>query len=263
MAALVTVEAPQFAPATGGLLSVANVVDGDRRLGMGVTYDDQGLCGLPSPLPEGCWVTGPAEQTKAFDGLGDPVEAPSFGIYKGVECWLSGDDNFEGTAAKSLGLGESYAVASALRATILDVAPDTILAGSANDPVLALAAAEQYLGANYSGVGVIHVSKYGATILAHLGLLVRNLDGSLETWLGTSVSADAGYTDGLTAETTTFTIWASGQVNLWRTPVIVNNAPRTDLNKGRAIAERLYSATVECTHGKVVAAATTLTTTGV
>ena len=259
MAALVTVEAPEFGPATGGLLSVANVIDGDARVGMGITYDNQGLCGVASPLPAGCWVSGPAEQTKAFAGFGDDVEAVSFGIYKGVECWLDGSDNFEATATKSLGLGESFAVAKAIATTILEVAPTIILPGATNDPVLALAKTEQWLGENYSGVGVIHVTRYGASILAHLGLLVRNLDGSLETWLGTKVSADAGY---IANESINFNIWATGQVNLWRTPTIVNNAPNTSLNKGRAIAERLYAATVECVHGKVVAAATTLTTTG-
>jgi hypothetical protein len=257
MAALATVEAPEFGPASGGLLSVANIVEGEPRIGMGITYDNTGLCGVAHALPAGCWVAGPSDQNKAFDGLGANVEAVSFGIYKGVECWLSGDDNFEATAVKGLGLGESFAVASALRSTLLDVSPTVILAGSTNDPALALAKAEQWAGENYSGQAVVHVTRYGATILANLGLLVRNLDGSLETWLGSKVSADAGY---LAGESTSFTIWITGQVNIWRTPVIVNNAPNTTLNKGRGLAERLYAATVDCIHGKVVAAASTLTT---
>jgi len=255
MAALVTVEAPEFGPATGGLLTVANVVDGDARVGMGVTYDNTGFCGVARALPQGCFSTGPAQQTKTFDGFGTNPAAASFGIYKGVECWLSGDDNFEATATRGLGLGESFAVASALASTILEVSP-TIILPATNDPVLALAKAEQWAGENYSGIPVIHVTRYGASILASLGLLVRNLDGSLETWLGSKVSADAGY---IANESTAFNIWVTGQVNLWRTPVIVNNAPNTTLNKGRAIAERLYAATVDCIHGKVVANSITLT----
>jgi len=256
MGTFLAVEAPDIAPATGGLLSVANVVDGDRRVGFGVAYSNEGLCGLPKDLPAGCFNDGPVagNPAKSFDGFAD-VTAPSFGIYKGVECWLDGSNDYTATATKALQLGESYAVAKALATKVLDVSP-TIILPATNDPVVAFAAAEQWAGVNYSGQAVIHVTRYGATILASLGLLVRNLDGSLETWLGTKVSADAGYTSG---ETTTFNIWVTGQVNLWRTPIIVNSAPNTNLNKGRAIAERLYSATVDCMRGKVVATATTLT----
>lgn len=255
MATFLAVEAPDFAPATGGVLSVANINDGDRRFGFGVAYSNEGLCGLPSELPEGCFNVGPPIGAgKVFDGFAD-VEAEAFGIYKGVECWLDGSNDYTETATKALTLGESYAVAHALRTLVLDVSPVIILP-STNDPVVAFAAAEQYAGEHYSGVATIHVTRYGATILASLGLLVRNLDGSLETWLGTKVSADAGY---ISNETDAFNIWVSGQVNLWRTPIIVNQAPNTTLNKGRAIAERLYSATVDCFHAKVVATATTLT----
>jgi hypothetical protein len=98
---------------------------------------------------------------------------------------------------------------------------------------------EQYLALEIPGQGYIYMGPAAATYAVNNHLLIRNLDGTLETYLGTPVVV-------LTEPSQAGTVWASGPVNLWRGPVEVHDAPAWTLNMGRALAERLYSLSIEC-----------------
>jgi hypothetical protein len=252
---------PTFTPLGGGLLSVANIVPDEARISMGVAYPASGICGMPSPTPDNCFIDGPdIGSGMTAGGFGD-VTADSFGLYQGVECWIDQDEDFSTIAKESLLAGETFGVEVQVRAEILDVSPVSL--GVTLDPVLALAKAERYARANYSGIPVIHVSPYGLVVLDSLHLVKQDLDGTLRTTLGSKIAVGGGY-DATLAEAATFNLWVTGQVNVWRGPVISTPDVRNyTLNKQRGIAQRLYAVTVDCIKAKATVNATTPTNAGV
>jgi hypothetical protein len=257
-APLLAVDAPVFTPERRGILSVANIYPDIARIGMGgVAYPALGVeSAKPIQTPNSCFITGTVSpSTKSYPIGFDDITSIAFALYTGVECWLDGGDDYGSTASAALNAGEGFGIAKYLRSLLLDVSPVSL--GTTLDPVLALAKAEQYARVNYNGVPVIHVSAYGATILDGLGLLQSDLDGRLRTRLGSLVSADAGY-DAAIAETTTFNLWVTGQVNLWYTPPIVSTGQDRAHNKAEALAERVYALTVDSFHAKATVNAATV-----
>jgi hypothetical protein len=181
---------------------------------------------------------------KSFGGVGNETVTQVFGAYQGIECQLNGGiDNFRDIAQRVLENGEYRVVDGALAATLATTATATAPA-TATTIISAIGILEQYLAGQVPGRGYIHLTALAATYAAANHLLIRNLDGTLETYLGTPIVVNS--------EPSMINVaYASGPIKLWRGPVEVNDAPNLLVNKGRAIAERLYSLVIECGAWKV------------
>jgi len=161
-----------------------------------------------------------------------------FGAYQGIECFLNGGlDDFRAIAQRVLEAGEHHIVDSGITHA-LEVAA-TVLTPAATTITSAIATMEQKLAEQVPGQGYIYLSPAAATYAATANLLVRELDGTLTTYLGTPVVI-------LTESTGPASVYASGPVNIWRSPINVVDAPNVTVNLGAAIAERLYAVSIEC-----------------
>lgn len=250
MASGISVEAPDIAPLPGGLLSVANILTADGgRVGMGVSFDGSGLCAPVQIAPETCWSTFDevlGVDGKVFDGLAGG-ESVVFGVYKGIECWLNGSDDYSTLAQRGLELGESVGVERAFQAAVLDDDPDDVLTGAVG-PVTALAALEAWAATQFGSRATLHVGRFGAVWLASKGLISANLDGTLSTIQGTLVANGAGYnyTDASTGTFDTWDMWITPQVNLWPGTVVTSLGQARTFNTQRALAERPWAAALAC-----------------
>ena len=178
---------------------------------------------------------------KTFSGYPTAVSTQVFGVYQGIECWLNGDvDDFRSVAQRVLEAGEYFAVDGVLSAQLATLAVATV---TSTNMATALAALEAKLAQSVPAQGYIYMGAAAATHAAAAHLLVRNLDGTLETYLGTPIV--------ILTDPTIAVMYASGPVTIWRGPVNVIDAPNLILNKGRALAERLYSLAIECGAWKV------------
>jgi hypothetical protein len=246
VAGLLTVEAPTFAPAKGGLLAVANVIPGaNGHILSGVVYDSP-VCGTARALGDWC---DPDEDPKVFDGLDSTMGAP-FGIYKGIECGLFSAP-YDTEARRSLELGASVAIETGVQISLLNVEATDITPtpGTAVTPTLGLGLLEQHAGTVYGGLPTLHVNRLGTVVL---GSHVRHEGdtGRLYTRQGTPIANGAGYgatgPGGGVAAAGEFWMYMTGQVNLWMSDIIESQAPNPELNRSVALAEQIVVPTVEC-----------------
>jgi hypothetical protein len=236
---LTWIEAPARAPRPNTSLNVIPVHDVSNEHFVGYQYMAD-PCGFPSMLPQDCYITyGPAEGTpKGFEDPGNPVITDVFGAYQGIECFLNGGlDDFQALANRMLEAGEHRIVDGRLVGLLGGATATTPPSAATISGAIGLL--EQYLALEIPGQGYIYMGPVAATYAANANLLIRNLDGTLETYLGTPIIV-------LTEPSAAGTIWASGPINLWRGPVVTTQAPGWTLNQGRALAERLYSLAIEC-----------------
>ena len=199
-------------------------------------------CVFPGTVPQDCYIqVGPAVGTeKTFGDASVDLTTEVFGLYAGIECFLNGGINeFRDVATRVLENGEYHGVDVVLQAAIGALATATTPT-SGDNIVEVIGILEQTLATNVPGQGYIYLSPYLATLAVSESLLIRNLDGTLETYLGTPVVILS------VGGTALGTAYASGPVNLWRSPINLVDAPAWETNMGRALAERLYSISVEC-----------------
>lgn len=176
---------------------------------------------------------------KTFGSPGNEVITQVFGAYQGIRCSLNGGlDEFRSIAQRVLENGEHFVVDGALTALLQTAAVATTPA-TATTAQGALGALEQALAQQVPGQGYIFLSPIAATYAVGQHLLLQQIDGSLTTILGTPVVI-------LTDPAALNVAYASGPVNIWRGPVEVNDTPDFRLNMGSALAERLYSVSIEC-----------------
>lgn len=250
MASRITVPTPARRPYRGGLMSVAEVLDStDPHFGQGVQFD-QDSCAMPKLAPGDCWATyEEADPDKVAEGISSGTGV-SFTLYSAVECFIGPDDDFAERAEAQLLGGESYAVEALLNAEVFTAVTED-LATAANLQA-AIGAAEQWLGSNYPGLGIIHADRTQTTNATALGIVERGVDFPLETKQGTpwANSAGLGADDG-TAPISPSAIYASGLITVWRGPVHVNRADDLPLNTTLAIAERHYSMAIDCAIARV------------
>lgn len=241
----VAVDAPRVAPALGGLLAVADIVEStDPHIGFGIEYqswlcEDGGYTSGCVDAPGGV----PVDSPKLFGGS-HIVEGVPVVVYAGIECDLFGAP-YLAQAQDRLAGSEDRLVAAAfyrhaaLGAWNAGTAP-VVLPGpiTADNIVEAIAALEQYAGENYAGQPILHMNRAMATLAIAADVVYPGLDGSLTTGLGTPVAASAGYPDGV--------IFITGAVHLWRTSVDTYQAPNTSTNTSIALAERTYVLSTDC-----------------
>jgi hypothetical protein len=245
------VEFPAPRPKVGGLYPVATVVDvDDLHILMGVQAESR-LCTparewehkCPIEFPGDCaHADDPARQKKIADAFflmtGDP-----FTVYDMIECRDKADYSDEVRA--SLALKEQAAVERHVIHAIdhLSVAPDPD--HIPKNIVEAVAFAEESVANDYAAQGLIHMSPVGATLAVAAQVVFPSIDGGLATALGTPVVAGAGYTRIKSTE-----VFATGQVVLYRGPVLVQNVPSMQngavCEPPRSLAERTVVPLVEC-----------------
>jgi len=275
----VLIEAPQIERYTGGLYAVAPpqpgpVVDGNaERWENGIQYQ------VSTCVETKTWAvtcgTDPERADKTFDQTFDLVEGTPFVSYLGVQCALPGHtlEEYSANVFNALDLCEQRTVertfwtgdqgndphlANGVYDAVTNPNGVHVLADSNLTPLgvmQGVAALEDWLGNNYCGVGVLHAPRGLAPYAANF----RLIDGTnprLNTPLGTHWAFGAGYSvntgpDGTTAEAGTAWIYATGQVNVWRSqiwmqPGDLEQAFNRRTNDVEIIAERAFVITREC-----------------
>lgn len=261
------VDPPAITPYEFGLFSVAQRPAPER--------DDHWRCGVQyEPFAcdkakgEGDRCDTPQPDKAADDGV-PLVEGDPFTIYDGYLCRLPGradPQELINRATQALILGEQRAVEEAFwtgnlgndphladpSAVVVNVTPTP---ADALTVVAGVAALENYLGENYSGVGVLHSPRGVATLLSRDGVITATRTG-LRTVLGTGLAAGGGYVvntgpDGTPAPDGYAWIYATGAVVIRSGEVIVNPdtiaaAFNRATNEVHILAERQYVITREC-----------------
>lgn len=237
---LTWVEAPARLPRPNTSLDVIPVrdVSADHFVGFQYMADP---CVMPTDLPESCYIQvgDPADTEKDFGDVPEAVTTDVFGVYAGIECFLNGGiEDFVDMSRRVLTNGEYYAVDQRL-AAIIQAASSPTIPATAPDIVTMIGILETALANNVPGQGYIYLSPALATLAVANYVVFRNLDGTLETGLGTKIVVVTGPSLAVTG-------YASGQPTLWRSPINAASAPAWTTNRGRGLAERLYSLTIEC-----------------
>lgn len=264
---------PPTQAAVGGLFAAARFPelpsDGNgNRWECGVQYQADS-CASPEGWTFVCPPEVPADKPAT---LTLPlVEGSPFIALLGIECKLVGNtlDEFERHVVRAYTLCEQRAVEeifwsgsegnnSLSRPDALPADRCTVVAGTTVAPLsltAGVAALEGYLGDNYCGVGVIHAPRDVAAYAA-AERQVAGAGAVLTTTLGTRWAFGAGYSvntgpDGVAAPAGVAWLYATGQVNIWRSEVYVNPddlryAFNTRTNDVTIFAERTYAITTEC-----------------
>lgn len=235
---LTWVEAPPRQKRPNTSLDVIPVIDVPAEHFVGFVFASD-PCAFPNPTPQDCYIQiGSTDPDKSFTTADDHVATEVFGAYQGIRCWLnSGASEFAATAGRVLSAGEYRVVDGAIAAMLLaEAAPIAATATSLSSVIGAL---ETALAVQVPAQGLLFMTPLIATYAAEAHLLIRNLDGTLETYLGTPVVI-------LTEPSVSDRIFASGPMTLWRSPVTSVDQSDVTFNQGSALAERLYSLALEC-----------------
>lgn len=275
----ITIEAPQVERYSGGLYAVAPpqqgpVSDGNpNRWENGVQYRSE-ACADATTWAVTCG-TDPAREAKVPD-LGLPtVLGTPFVAYLGVLCSLPGWtlEEFGRSVRNALEACEQRAIeqtfwtgdmgndphlANGVFNSVTNPDGVHVLAGSgvtAVSVVDGVSALESWLGDNYCGVGVLHSPTAVAAYAANQYLL-NGVNPRLTTPLGHRWAFGAGYSvntgpDGTPAPAGTAWIYATGQVNIWRSPIWMQPdqleyAFNTRTNDVELFAERTFVIAKEC-----------------
>lgn len=195
-----------------------------------------------------------ARDTKVADDGVSQVTGSPIVIYHLFSCRGIGGIDLEARAARALETGASRAVEQGF-ADILGGAAVALTSGTPVGAVEGLALLEQEGGESYGGQRVIHADLATATVLISQSL-VREVNGRLETMLGSIVVAGPGYRNATTVPSQpgqgAHWMFATGAVNLWadatiKTPLVIDN-PATGVydNEFRVLVERTFVPTYEC-----------------
>lgn len=248
-----TVEVGENAPLHGGLLNVGKSLGflhdvPDPHIGGGAQWENNS-CGVNAFAPGVCddALDINPETVKEFDGLGW-TEAQPFALYKGIQCGLLRKDYREKTT-RAFDLGEGFALEAAVDTLILKGSDDESN-GVALSPNAAIALLEQIIASAGSGMGYIHVSRYGAAFLADEAAVKADSDFHLWTAQGTPIINGGGYSrTGPADEQVTgsqFWMYATGPLHVWRGPLVYSEGPGLEYNINTGLAERMYAVGAEC-----------------
>jgi hypothetical protein len=249
----VYIEAPNVAPAAGGLYAVATVRDNvDVHIGAsGATYLSEN-CGVASSLVDPACLTAEDRAAKTF-GETDVIVGDPFAVYKGVECVDMTEDDSD-WARRGLELTEHIAVERAMPSTLFAGATDlTPAPGTPLTVLQGIALLEGWAGNEYGGTPVLHMDRQVAAIGLAEEVLTHDLNYTITTKQGALVANGGGYyrmddPSGDPPAAGESWIYITGAVTVSRTPVIVNRVlgASEGLNLQRALAERFIAVTAEC-----------------
>lgn len=238
------VEAPVATPYRFGLFSVLSFDPGDRS-GIGITWQSQN-CHMVQATENACINPGvPGKEADDYCHVG---EAQPVTVYVLNDESLAGIPlaEHEQAARDRLAMGEQAAVESVVSAAALAAASPvaSALGGSpAEQALVALGIVEQELAAMTGAEGIIHMSRFAASLLP-----LDKTGSMLRTQLGTPVAAYGGW-DGhsLGGSPTGLTILGTGPGKAYRGPVeTYPGTPALDINDASVLAERTYTIGFDC-----------------
>lgn len=285
------VNPPTFTPSPYGLLSVAQVANGDGtpHWQNGVTWQSRCLVPMGRLTYDECIaVTGsggpPPEPNAKTDVLDLTLRgATPFTAYAKFDCALIGMDDALKIATDALAQSEPWQVERAFwtglvdgrvlafphlaaNADVLDAqsiklqsSASIVVTGAAVDAVSGLGLLESALADCYNGVGVIHIPVKLLPTLQAWGLVTAQ-SGKLRTLNGNLVAVGGGYPGtsptGVTPATGESWMYATGAVFMYRGEVQVpvdkvSSINRTN-NTREMIAERTYVLGWDCCHHAVL-----------
>lgn len=244
-----------FTVSTGTNYQVAAYADGSG-LYPAARADD--VVTLPAEAGTQTWVLeAVAEPEKRLRVGGDQVSATPFTVYEGVQCRTVDVGDALKRAERRLTLRESYWVETEFTRQWLR-GPDVVTPNGST--ALSLCAAvgvlEEFLAANYGGIGVLHVPRSVAACVG-TGGVVQQRNGQLRTHLDNVWSFGAGYGNasptGTPAPAGHAWLYATGPVVARRTEVVSREELEWRRNNTVAIAERTYAVSADCLQAAVLA----------
>lgn len=266
-----TIDPPQIERQIGGLYAAANFPnppgDGDRWEN-GVQYQAE-TCADATTWAITCGTDAERETKEATLAL-PLVSGTPFVAYLGILCPLVGYtlEEFGRLVRNALEACEQRAVERTFWTGDMGndphlADPDTVVLGGAEPlgVLQGIATLESYLADTYCGVGVLHAPRGLAPYAANFGL-IQGTNPRLSTPLGTRWAFGAGYSvnigpDGTPAPDGTAWIYATGQVNIWRSevwmqPDDLEQAFSRTTNDVEMFAERSFVLTTECVTAAVL-----------
>lgn len=187
------IDGPDRSPLPYGVFSVASLAEAaTERWENGVQWEAFG-CDPVSVVVGDCDPEIAEGFPKEFPDGGPGVgEASAFTVYGAAKCSPTGGeiDKQNRLAEETLLAREEQAVELRLWAAL--AADDAAVLLTSAEPLIALAKAEKWIGDNYGSKGVIHASRFAATILVKTAVL-RPVGGQMQTQLGTPVVVGSGY----------------------------------------------------------------------
>lgn len=262
------VAAPTVIPVRFGLFSTSVVVEEQNAHWQNGVEWEPVACSKAGTTECECSGESPAVPAKTYRNGTPTVEVAPFTVYGSFECspigrWGDGQQRAlahllageERAVETAIGTGEAGADPNFTQA--VDVSPSD--GASIAEGVAIL---EQYLGANYHSIGVIHMSRREATYAkaADVVCCPSNGDSQLRTALGTFIAAGGGY-DGQSGPTTPGPdqawIYATGRPHIRRsapfmTPPDRKAALDTEFNNLRFLVERTYTVGWDCVTAAVL-----------
>jgi hypothetical protein len=261
------IDPPSVQRSIGGLYSVAPPQDGPgegNRWENGIEYQAE-TCADPTAWAVTC-STDELREAKESTLTLPTVTGTPFVAYLGILCTKVGYtfEEFARLTRNGLDMCEQRTVERTFWTGDMGNDPHladpstVILAGSdvtALGIVQGVAALESYLGDNYCGVGVLHAPRGLAPYAANMRL-TEGTSPRLTTVLGTRWAFGAGYSvntgpNGVEAAAGTAWIYATGQVNIWRSaiwmqPDELEQSFNRTTNDVEMFAERAFVVTTEC-----------------
>lgn len=261
----VEVPAPKFEPYHYGLLSAAEVIDGDGRWELGgVTY---ATAGCPNMTTE--WITrcpvdppppGPPPEKNIPVGLEEVVGKP-FLLYDAASCYPHTgrtEEELLDLAESNLIAGEQEKIEEKFWATMRLGA--VIVAPPAGDTAfnicVGVGVLDDLIAKNHGGIGVLHAPRFLIAGMKRLDLTSHELGGHpLTDPADNKWAFGAGYNrQGPPTDTDPINeapaghawIYATGPIVLRRSRIQTHATFGIHDNERRALAERSYVLTAEC-----------------
>lgn len=258
------VDAPAVEPYQFGLLSVAQIREGEGKWQIGGVEFDSDQCA------EGGYVVGPcAARPGDHDkhhpqGLDTVRGSNPFGVYVRAECNAVGFQEAAAIARRRVGVVEARVVEQFFSREVLgreDVAFPLRREARPVPVQYAIGVLEQHAGMHYGGVPTLHVPRW---MWPWVPTQDTTDTGPVQkTKLNTLVSFGAGYLDdpfsppdagtvpappgaGGTFRGGTAWLFASGAVRVWRAPTAVYEAFEEKSNTRLALGERPYAVDWDC-----------------
>lgn len=231
------VSPPVRHPRRGGIKTVADFVPAERMFaGASIQWTSE-PCDFPLDLPGLCWGEEVVDPNKTTGGITTDGTGPIFGLYKGVECYMLGnDEDYKARATRALEQGEDRGLERKLAAWLATLDPSFVTYA---DLPTAISQAEQYADANYLGRPTLIMSRSEAVLAVAALVLANDQQGNIWTPNGTPVLATSALSEGdpiyITGNLTVYTSVATAQLG-------TNLAGNREL----AIAERAYAFGLDC-----------------
>lgn len=232
----------------GTLFDVSAPVEGVQWMDQEAHYPSYGCLQIGSTPT---WPCGTPGGRKDFSGV-EWIDGTRFAVYGGITCQSMGFDvslaetSLRGTFERREHIGVERHLMVERFADAEDIHP-----GGSVKPVFGVAYIEAHAAGNYGGTPTLHISRGVAGLLFNQGYLEK--DGSAyRTKQGSKVAAGGGYDfpnlgpDGHEAVDGSSWAYATGEVGIMRSELMVRSELDRNTNDYYVLGERIYTTTVDC-----------------